>query len=176
MIAALTPEAFLALPPDPDEDAEETQADPLASIAESLRAITEVVVRRDTQEAAEDESKQALDQLDAEYAELEKLHDAKQQLIEDTLAICAKSTSKLANSIRALLEPVVTVEVPEPEPAPEPEPVLEQPAHDADVQEWRAYARNLGHGRTGPAFNDLEQMNRSQIRTLLGIEQPGGES
>lgn len=49
---------------------------------------------------------------------------------------------------------------------------LSQPATDADVSEWRTYARYLGHGRTGPAFNELEAMNRSQIRTLLGIEQP----
>lgn len=41
-----------------------------------------------------------------------------------------------------------------------------QPAHDAPVEEWRAYARSLGR--------DLDTMNRSQIRTQLGIEQPAG--
>jgi hypothetical protein len=50
--------------------------------------------------------------------------------------------------------------------------VLTQPAQDAPVEAWRTYARFLGHGRTGPAFNELEAMNRSQIRTLLGVEQP----
>lgn len=48
----------------------------------------------------------------------------------------------------------------------------QQPAHDAPVEEWRTYARHLGHGRTGPAFNELEAMNRSQIRSMLGILQP----
>lgn len=41
------------------------------------------------------------------------------------------------------------------------------PAADADVSEWRTYARGLGY--TGP---DVDAMNRSQIRTMLGIEQP----
>lgn len=44
-----------------------------------------------------------------------------------------------------------------------------QPAHDAGVEEWRAYARNLG---AVPEGTVLDQMNRSQIRTMLGIEQP----
>lgn len=41
------------------------------------------------------------------------------------------------------------------------------PARDADVEEWRAYARQRGVYVTG-----LDTMNRSQIRTMLGIEQP----
>lgn len=44
---------------------------------------------------------------------------------------------------------------------------MAQPAHDAPVEEWRSYARRLGY--TGP---DVDAMNRSQIRTMLGIEQP----
>lgn len=43
------------------------------------------------------------------------------------------------------------------------------PAADASVEEWRAYARGLGY--TG---SDVDTMNRSQIRTMLGIEQPVG--
>ncbi len=43
------------------------------------------------------------------------------------------------------------------------------PAADASVEEWRAYARGLGY--TG---SDVDTMNRSQVRTMLGIEQPVG--
>lgn len=39
-----------------------------------------------------------------------------------------------------------------------------QPAHDAPVEEWRAYARRLGYA--GP---DIDKANRSVIRTTLGI-------
>lgn len=46
------------------------------------------------------------------------------------------------------------------------EPVA-QPAHDAPVEEWRAYARALGFA--GP---DIDKANRSVIRTTLGIAQP----
>ena len=52
-----------------------------------------------------------------------------------------------------------------PEPAP--------PAHDAPVEEWRAYARS----RTGfPEGTSIDTLNRSQIRTLLGIPHGGEES
>lgn len=47
--------------------------------------------------------------------------------------------------------------------------VLPQPAVDAPVEEWRAYARAM---HAVPDGTVLDQMNRSQIRTLLGIEQP----
>lgn len=40
---------------------------------------------------------------------------------------------------------------------------LEQPAADAPVEAWREYARQVAPGAT-----DVDQMNRSQIRTLLG--------
>lgn len=165
MTSTPTVEEFLTRPePDEPEAVEIDVAtllgvDPLISIAESLRAITSIVVRRDRQEAAEDETQQALDQLDREYAEIEKLHDVKQQLIEDTLKICSKSTSKLADSIRALLE------------APVAAPTTDHPAHDADVEEWRAYARSRGY--QGP---DVDTANRSSIRTMLGIPQPEPES
>lgn len=44
------------------------------------------------------------------------------------------------------------------------------PAADASVEEWRAYARILGYQLRA----DVDTMNRSQIRTMLGIEQPVG--
>lgn len=50
-----------------------------------------------------------------------------------------------------------------PETATEPQ----QPAHDAPVEEWRAYARSKGFA--GP---DIDKANRSQIRTALGVAQP----
>lgn len=42
---------------------------------------------------------------------------------------------------------------------------LEQPARDATPAEWRAYAAQEG-------VENAEKLNRSQIRTRLGIEQP----
>lgn len=42
-----------------------------------------------------------------------------------------------------------------------------QPDHDAAVEQWREFARGLGY--QGP---DIDKANRSQIRTMLGIEQP----
>lgn len=45
------------------------------------------------------------------------------------------------------------------------------PTHDAPVEEWRTYARAV---HAVPEGTVLDQMNRSQIRTMLGIEQPVG--
>ena len=44
------------------------------------------------------------------------------------------------------------------------------PAHDADVEEWRAFAGATLDGV--PEGTVLERMNKSQIRTLLGIPHP----
>lgn len=46
-----------------------------------------------------------------------------------------------------------------------------QPAHNAPVEEWRAYARALGYA--GP---EIDKANRSVIRTTLGIAQPTAEA
>lgn len=43
------------------------------------------------------------------------------------------------------------------------------PAQDADVDTWRAYARRVHGVDAGTA---IDGMNRSQIRTMLGVEQP----
>jgi hypothetical protein len=48
--------------------------------------------------------------------------------------------------------------------------VGEQRAHDAMVEDCRAFARSRGH--QGP---EVDVANRSQIRTMLGIEQPTNE-
>jgi hypothetical protein len=122
-------------------------------------------------------------------------------LVEQIEGIVKKSTSQVSLAVKAAIEAwrtpatdVDTAETPSPAPgapavdeaaagplvqAPEQDVPqasagegLQQPAHDAPVEEWRTYARFLGQGRTGPAFNELEAMNRSQIRTMLGVEQP----
>ena len=152
----------------PDE-ADQLQLDPLESIAASLRAITEIVVRRDTQEAVEDETKQAFDQLDQEYAELNQEADRRQQVIDDILDVCAKSKGQLAEKVRAVVDAafaVVGQGAPEDAaPAPESQPKrLEEPERDAPVEQWRVYA-----GQEGFSWPETEGMNRSQIRTLLRI-------
>lgn len=175
---ALSPEAFMAQPPEPEDDLVEDVSEalarsvgpapdrmwllpsnPLESIASSLEEIAGHFARLD---GADEYSQRAAEllELQREYAEIEALHDAKQALIDEVLQVCSKSTSKLANSIRAVLEPPV-------EPAQPVEPQPAEPTPDADVEVWRAFAR--GRGYQGA---DVDTMNRSQIRTMLGIEQP----
>lgn len=153
-----TPEEFLAQRTDPDEDdcPDDLAGDPLVSIARSLEAIALAVASRQ-------EGSSELASLRSEYDEVERLHDAKQALIEQVLAICKPSTSKLANNIRAAIEPPVAVPPSGAESPPGP------PVRDADVEEWRGYARSLGYN--GP---DIDTANRSQIRTMLGIDQTAG--
>ena len=173
MTATPTAEAFLSTPyPDePDEEVlESLPSDPLESIAASLELLASIIVRRDNEDREDDETRQALDQADAEHAELLRENERLRQLIADTLKICKPSTSKLANNIRALLE-VDTVTAPaEPEGGDEDE--LVQPAHDASVEEWRDFARAFAE-RGGFEVNEevLGSANRSQIRTMLGISQ-----
>lgn len=206
IMTAPTPEAFLAEPSTDEDDYEETPTidgndvlagpltlsggftvgldsmhvlppDPLESMAASLRQIVDVMTGGGG-------PAQLISDLEKEVSEIEALHDAKQQLIEDVLTICKPSTSKLANSIRAVLEPVVAppgVEGVGSEPdtsradataedyaraTAEATGIPRWPAHDADVEEWRSYARDL------LPDHDVSTMNRSQIRTALNIPQP----
>ena len=46
-----------------------------------------------------------------------------------------------------------------------------RPEHDASLEEWRSYARTQ---QGVPEGTVIDTMNRSQIRTMLGIEQPAG--
>lgn len=177
MTTTPTAEAFLSTPyPDePDEDVlESLPADPLESIAASLGLLTSIIVRRDNEDREDDETRQALDQADAEHAELLHENERLRQLITDTLKICKPSTSKLANNIRALLE-VDTVTAPaEPDGGGE-EDELVQPALDAPVEEWRTYARAFAEAHDWPVNEEvLGSSNRSQIRTMLGISQTEG--
>lgn len=151
-----TPEEFLAqIGPDEDDEI----LDPLTSIAGSLHKLVTLIEKHETEEREEDHQRELVDQLDRELGE-------KQALIDHVLEICKPSTSKLANSIRAVLQPPTPdEETPAAEPSVEgPASQMIQPVHDADVEEWRNYARSLGHA--GP---DVDKANRSQIRTMLGI-------
>lgn len=187
-----TPEDFLT-----DQHAGEDEPeciDPLVSIADSLSRLVEAMAWSGTDEAAA--ADQNYTQLEKTYEELDQRYDDLLELVDEIEALIKPSTSKLANSVRAAIqtwrEPEQTHSELEPAgsgPSPYRDPVpvtderpvpasnagemgLPQPSPEDDVEQWRTYARHLGHGRTGPAFNELEAMNRSQIRTLLGIEQP----
>lgn len=174
MTTAPTPEQFLALR-DLDDEEPEQEAHPidhpLASIAASLERLVAITEGHEAEEQASDRLRELLDDLEAK-------HGVVLELVEEIRGLVKPSTSKLANNVRDAIarwaDPEVDGEPSEPaaEPGAESAPTLVQPADDADVEEWRTHARYLGHGRTGPAFNELEQMNRSQIRTLLGIPQP----
>lgn len=173
MTTALSPEEFMALPAQPDEEDVEPETtltagvapDPLESIASSLGLLAAIARKHDLADEREEALDRWTEERERENRELEALHDAKQGLIEQVLALIKPSTSKLANSIRAVLEPVVTP--PEPAPAEEPQPSSHPLENDASVEEWRAYARSQGY--QGP---DVDTANRSQIRTMLGIAQP----
>lgn len=176
--------------------------DPLTSIATSLEKIAGSFERASADNDELMECRQRVADLEAEVAEIEALHDAKQELIERTLAVCKPSVSKLAIAVREVLEPVVVPPAAEPHPSgpqctncqryfadqelldlhacaalPAPIPVENAvemghavPAHDAGVEEWRAYARSLGYSSP-----KVDNANRSQIRSLLGIAH-GGET
>lgn len=184
---------------DLDDEALEVYAgDPLQSIAQSLSRLTEILVRRDAQSEAEDQAEQLTEQLDRDYAELLEQYQAKAALLEKVLVICKPSTSKLANAIRAAVEPEAEpVEPTEPAQPTDAEAPGEQivtgavqcpaclllfvdndfldrheckarPANDAPVEDWRAYAKTMGH-----EYPYLDTANRSQIRTMLGISHSG---
>jgi len=173
-----TPAEFLTQT-EPDEDDVEPTAtpDPLTSIAESLRLLT-ALASRETGDQADERlvrdltaSDAQIAKLQAENATLDEIYDdlatTNEVLvgqIDEVRALIKPSTSKLANSIRAVLDGPTT----------EPAAVdrdLDRPwpADDAPVEEWRACARSVSGLPNGV---EVDSMNRSQIRTLLGIPQP----
>ncbi len=153
--------------PEPEEDFPDT-LDPLESIADSLRQLVGATV-----EHADEEKYSAA--LREELNDLEATYDVMRELLEEIESIVKPSTSKLANTVREAINRWRAPEVPT---AVEPEVGMreamtaahgdpdEPPARDADVEQWREYAR--GRGVTDD--HELDQLNRSQIRTLLGIE------
>lgn len=170
----ITPEEFMAQTDVDEESAEHLEPNglwllppnPLESIAESLRALTSIAVRHDAEEQAADALRQRYDDLDQAYADLEDKHQSLFELLADVEKIVMPSTSKLANSVREAITRWRNPEVPG-----QPEPTG-PPAADAGVEAWREYARTVGITPDEP--DALDSMNRSQIRTMLGIEQPAG--
>jgi uncharacterized protein YoxC len=149
--------------------------DPLASIAESLQTLVGMVTAHTEDEQLAERRLELLDDLEAKYDELHSVLATIEKIV-------AKSTSKVSLDVKAAINawrnPEVTATEPMDEPGPE---VVEseasveadarpdQPAHDAAVDEWRAYCRALRPAEFLPTT--LDTMNRSQIRTFLGIEQ-----
>lgn len=169
--------------------------DPLESMAESLRRLADHWTSTIPVAQNDDAVLGAMQEL----ADLEAKYDTLVALVEEIEGIIKPSTSKLANSVRDAINAWRAPEVPaEPEvelvhgtptggkspcgihymegtfgsdpTCPEckaAEVPDNQPAHDADVEVWREYAITEGLPRDA-----AEGMNRSQIRTALGIEQP----
>ena len=182
-----TPAEFLTqTEPDEDEEAEtyvSDTSDPLTSIAASLGMIAAAVHRHGAAEQADTENRELYIALDQAHADLEAKYEAVNALVDDVLEVCKPSVSKLAIQVRETVAKWRTGQA-EPEPVvglslaglPE-QPPLEHnndrdapPAQDAPVEEWREFARSRGYA--GP---DIDQANRSQIRTMLGIEHGGAE-
>jgi hypothetical protein len=113
-----------------DEQGEEYgPIDPLQSIAASLRQFAAWIAEERAEHQAEKKANEYLENLEREYHEIESLHDAKQALLDEVLRICKPSTSKLANAIRAAVEPGVA---PPAQPADEPvEPENEEPGGES---------------------------------------------
>lgn len=171
-----TPEEFLAATEPDDEEPDAFTApigDPLESIAHSLHRLTEIVVRRDSDDAVESGAvvpQEEFDELARAHDDLEAKCEALTGLVDEVLAVVKPSVSKVANQVRETVAAWREGQVPQAEPEPVPvendvEMGAEPPSHDAPVFAWRGYARSLGYN--GP---DIDSMNRSQIRTMLGIE------
>jgi hypothetical protein len=143
-----SPQDFYQLPPDP-----------LVSIAESLRTIAGRV-----DEHAEEESQ--ADRFEQEIADLEASYCLVNEQLEQIAAIIKPSQSKLAKQIREVLEPS-TVPADTPAEEPDVEPIRYRPEDDEPVEVWRDFAQIMA----GDA-HDWSELNRSQIRTALGIAQP----
>lgn len=189
-MTAPTAEAFLASN-EPDEDDVESftgvlvdTADlALGSIATSLRMIADTLARpiaaRDAEAA--DAHGEELRLLGEAYDDLEAKHRSLYDLLAEVEKIVAKSKSQVSLEVKAAINawrnPTVDEAAPEQPVEPEPgsvviepsEPVYTPmdggepaPAADAPIEIWRAYA----HGR---GVEGADVMNRSQIRTALGL-------
>lgn len=226
MSQSMSPEQFLSLPHDPEDDHDDAPTPPaklweepweragdnsayvippghetvvrhpLAEIATSLAAIADSLQRPLV--GPSDDERQLLEALTTEQEHVAMLIDdltAARALLDGVREICKPSVGKLAIAIRALLDPEPEAQVSEPpadapagEPAAEPQdqppqtgqpeplsnatdPAHPQPETNAPVEDWRAYARALGYEAqyVGTTWMSLEQMNRSQIRTMLGV-------
>lgn len=200
-----TPEEFMMLTVEPDEDVEPDgffapasvelfqRLDRRVSDLERHIGLTDKVAADPEPLVSEDEHVALMIDTSHELADLEAKHDIVLQLVEQIRSIVKKSTSKVSLDVKAAIDAWANPPTSEtPSPAGEPSPsagegsytglrtevdaegrtVLSVPAHDADVDEWRTYARALRGVTNGES--SIDSMNRSQIRTLLGIEQPAG--
>jgi hypothetical protein len=180
-----TPEDFMAHPYEPEEDdyagadAEDAKPiervmavtwqlpapDHLESIALSLGQLNATVEQF---AAAYTPPQDPTEPLQAEIEGLNAELAQANRKIEEVLHLCKPSSSKLANAIRVVLDEDHDKPAPEGEGPREIAPTEPgHPASDAPVEEWRAYARAVA-----VVDQDWSQMNRPQIRTALGIEQP----
>lgn len=141
-----TPEQFMAQT-EPDET---DDLDPLVAIATHLQAIA----ANFTGNTREAELQQTIDDLEVQVASVN-------EVLDQVLDACGKSKGQLAVRVREVILG------PGEQPA-SPDDGATPPANDADVEEWRAYARGLG------LVDGLDQANRSQIRTMLGISHSEG--
>lgn len=133
-----------------------------------------------------------------QIADIEAKHDVVLQLVDEIRGIVKKSTSKVSLEVKAAIDAWANPQTPSPAPDASPSEsavddaaaaglsaqdvqqragegsqtmggFVGQPVHGADVEEWRAYARARGYQGV-----DVDTMNRSQIRTMLGIDHPAG--
>lgn len=86
--------------------------DPMAIVGAALCGLLGTVVESQNEEkheaavsSGELVSAEVFETVEAERRELEQLHEAKQAMIDEALAAMKKSTSKLANELRSILEP-----------------------------------------------------------------------
>lgn len=109
-----TPAEFLALPVDPDEDAEQVVLPPLERIAQSLQVIAGLSLPEPTpvSEAQSAALMAEIDELKSEHARLteafrvlDTAYAERGEQIAGVLAIVKPSVSKLANEVRAFLAP-----------------------------------------------------------------------
>lgn len=235
MTQAPTIEQFLAMRDNEDDvELEYGHADPLTSIAESLRTIAagmsgEALPAAQVDSESESETVRSLSE---ELDDLKAKHRALFGLLADVEKLIKPSTSKLALGIGAAIDAWKNPEIPdqveetpaaetavdwnllcrncasgddvavpevhtsgrkwlcvacgadgrateglpyrraaaqEAQPAQTVGGFVGRPTRDADVEQWRSYARSAGY--TG----DVDSMNRSQIRTVLGIDHGAGE-
>lgn len=179
-----TPEQFLAAPSDAEEDGPQVPdpwSNPVESIAWSLRELVGGAPAAPVEGIV---TREEYDELAQVFDDLEDKHRVLFELVEEVESIIKPSTSKLANTVRDAIGRWKNPAVPAEETAPEPEGAALsstfgylRPEHDATVEEWRDFARKaLPNVSLTGDLPDVDSMNRSQIRTMLGIEQPvGGE-
>jgi hypothetical protein len=182
-IPGLSPADFMAQPPDPEEELEATtpplamapyDPNPLDSIAQSLRQLVQIHSGNAAAEAENDGITAVVMAARAAYDDLEAKYGSLYELLKEIETTIKPSTSKLANQVRDAIgrwrDPEVPAEVGPDAHAAEAGVAPEHPSHDAPVEEWRDFAKTMA-----PPYKwaDIDTMNRSQIRSLLGISQPG---